>query len=249
MAKRATRKSSSRKGSAGSLGRRIWTGVRRGLKVLAIVVLLVIAVPLVLVPLYAVGVVNPISTHMLGAQLQGQIVIKEWVAIDKMAPALVQSVLMSEDGQFCSHGGVDWPALNAVIEDAIEGETTRGASTITMQLAKNLFLWQGRNYIRKGLEVPLALYINFWTSKRRQMEIYLNIVEWGPGIYGAEAAALFHFKKTAAELSRVEAARLAVTLPNPILRNPRNPSNGLLRLSRLNYKRANQSGAYIKCVL
>src|SRR5690606_4653738 len=108
--------------------------------------------------------------------------------------------------------------MKAVVEDALQGETTRGASTIPMQAAKNLFLSNGRSFIRKGLELPLAMTADFIWSKRRLMEIYLNIAEWGPGIYGAEAAARHHFGVSAADLSRKQAALLAAALPNPIER-------------------------------
>jgi len=155
---------------------------------------------------------------------------------------------MSEDGQYCLHNGVDWQALNTVIDDAIDGEKTRGASTITMQSVKNLFLWNSRSFIRKGLEVPLALYVDAIWSKRRQLEIYLNIAEWGPGIYGIEAAAQYHFKRPAAKLSRAQAALLAVTLPNPALRNPKKPSRRMKALARINQARARVSGAYIRCL-
>jgi monofunctional biosynthetic peptidoglycan transglycosylase len=222
--------------------------VRLIVRAMVTVVLILIALPVILVPIYAFTDVHPVSTLMLSEEIRGRIVIREWVAAEQMAPALGQSVIMSEDGKFCAHHGVDWVELNGVIDSALGGEATRGASTLTMQLAKNLFLWPGRNYVRKALEVPLALYIDLVTSKRRQLEIYMNIVEWGPGIYGAEAASLFHFKKTAQQLTRVEAARLAVTLPNPVLRNPRKPSAGFLRLSRLIFRRAERSGAYVGCV-
>src|SRR5690606_19877166 len=97
--------------------------------------------------------------------------------------------------------GVDWKAFNLVLEDAFAGEKARGASTIPMQTAKNLFLWNGRSYIRKGIALPLALYIDWVLPKRRIMEIYLNIAEWGPHIYGAEAAAQYHFGRSARDLS------------------------------------------------
>ncbi len=155
---------------------------------------------------------------------------------------------MSEDGQYCQHNGVDWQALNTVIDDAIDGEKTRGASTITMQTVKNLFLWNSRSFIRKGLEIPLALYVDAIWSKRRQMEIYLNIAEWGPGIYGIEAAAQYHFKRPASRLNRAQSALLAVTLPNPELRNPQKPSRRMKVLARINRARAQVSGAYVRCL-
>ena len=156
--------------------------------------------------------------------------------------------MMSEDGQFCAHNGVDWDALNLVIESALEGEGTRGASTISMQTSKNLFLWSSRSYIRKGLEIPMALFSDYVWDKKRTMEIYLNIAQWGHGIFGIEAASDIYFGKSAKDLTPRQAALLAVSLPNPLLRNPAKPSSGLNRLAQNVQKRAQQSGAYIKCI-
>ena len=186
---------------------------------------------------------------MLGRIFTLQSVDRDWVEFDAIAPTLYQSVLMSEDGRFCSHSGVDWDAVNTVITDALDGERPRGASTITMQTAKNLFLWGGRSYLRKVLEVPLALWIDLVLSKKRIMEIYLNIAEWdGGGVYGIEAGSQSHFGRSASKLTRRQSALMAVTLPNPILREPSKPSAGLSRLSRIVETRAKQSGAYIKCL-
>ncbi len=185
---------------------------------------------------------------MLYDQFAGRNVRRIWVPVERIAPVLVNSVMMSEDGRYCRHNGVDWNAVNLVIDDAIEGEPTRGASTITMQVAKNLFLWNSRSYVRKALEVPLALYIDLIWSKRRQMEIYLNIAEWAPGVYGIGAAAKHHFGRPAAKLSRRQAALLAVTLPNPRLRNPKKPSRRMRTLARINQTRARQAGAYVQCL-
>jgi monofunctional biosynthetic peptidoglycan transglycosylase len=173
---------------------------------------------------------------------------RRWVEFEDISPALVQSVMMSEDGQFCSHFGVDVRQLQGVVEDALDGEATRGASTIPMQTAKNLFLWNGRSFLRKGLELPLAIGADAVWSKKRLMEIYLNIAEWGPGIYGIEAAAQYHFKTSAAKLSKKQAALLAVSLPNPITRVASKPSRGMSRLANLIQRRANASGEYIKCL-
>lgn len=218
------------------------------LKFALVVVILVCLIPVLLTFLYIPSSVHPVSALMLTQWATGKNVERSWVAIDKISPAVAQSVLSSEDGQFCAHNGVDWNQINIVIDDALDGEKVRGASTITMQSVKNLFLWSSRSYIRKALEVPLALMVDAILSKRRQMEIYLNIAEWGPGIYGIEAAARHHFKRSAARLTRRQAALLAVTLPNPALRNPRKPSRGMNRLARLVERRARASGAYIKCL-
>jgi monofunctional biosynthetic peptidoglycan transglycosylase len=206
------------------------------------------ALPLVLMLVYKIEFVHPVSTLMLAdlATLHGY--DRRWVDFEDIAPVLVQSVMMSEDGQYCNHYGVDWVQMNGVIADALDGESTRGASTIPMQTAKNLFLWNGRSFIRKGLEMPLALGADFVLSKKRLMEIYLNIAEWGPGIYGIEAAAQYHFKVSAAKLSRHQAALLAVSLPNPIMRNASRPARGMKRLATLIERRARGSGAYIKCL-
>ncbi len=174
---------------------------------------------------------------------------RRWVSIDQVAPVLAHSVIMSEDGQFCSHYGVDLRELKGVVDDALQGEATRGASTITMQTVKNLFLWS-RPFatLRKVVELPLAVYVDAVLPKRRIMEIYLNVAEWGPGIYGIEAAAQSHFGVPAAKLTRRQAALLAVSLPNPAARNPARPGNGLRRLATVIERRAARSGAYVKCL-
>jgi monofunctional biosynthetic peptidoglycan transglycosylase len=171
------------------------------------------------------------------------------VALENVSPVLVQSVMMSEDGQYCFHGGVDWRELNAVIDSTLEGEETRGASTIPMQTAKNLFLWNSRSFVRKGLEVPLALYLDLMLSKRRLIEIYLNIAEWGDGIYGVEAASWHYFEKPAFALTPREASLLAVTLPSPLKRNPGKPSRGLSGYASKIAARARASGDYVGCVV
>ena len=208
----------------------------------------VVAVPLVLILLYRSPSIHPVSTLMLRDLVLGRDYRREWVEFDDISPALVQSVLVSEDNLFCFHDGVDWSALNLVIDEALDGERTRGASTIPMQTAKNLFLWSNRSYLRKALELPLAMTLDVAWPKRRIMEIYLNIAEWGPGIYGIEAAAQHYYGVPAIQLSRRRAAYLAVLLPDPIRRNPVQPSAGLTRLALSIEQRAQQSGAYIKCL-
>ncbi|MBL4727135.1 MAG: transglycosylase domain-containing protein, partial [Rhizobiaceae bacterium] len=115
---------------------------------------------------------------MLTRTLTLKPVNRHWTDIEDIAPALVQSVIMSEDGQFCMHNGVDWNELTTVIDGVLGGEKTRGASTLTMQTVKNLFLWNDRSYLRKGLEIPLALWFDLVVPKKRILEIYLNIAEW-----------------------------------------------------------------------
>lgn len=215
--------------------------------------IVLIAIALVLTPyllifVYMLPFTRPVSTLMLSELALFRGYDRRWVSLDQISPNLVRSVMMSEDGQFCFHGGVDWNQMRGVVEDALDGEATRGASTIPMQTAKNLFLWNGRSFIRKGLELPLALGADLVWSKRRMMEIYLNIAEWGPGIYGAEAAAQYHFKVPASKLSARQAALLAVALPNPITRVASKPSRGVQQLAVLVERRARGSGDYIKCI-
>ncbi|MFD0914913.1 monofunctional biosynthetic peptidoglycan transglycosylase [Pseudahrensia aquimaris] len=222
----------------------LWWAIKR----LAIVAAILIAIPVFLTLIYKPTGVRPVSTLMLAERVSGEPVRRDWVAFEDISPVLWQSVMMSEDGQFCAHDGVDWAQVNLVLDDVLEGEKVRGASTISMQTVKNLYLWSSRSYIRKVLEVPLAMMVDFVWGKKRVMEVYLNIAEWGPGIYGIEAAAQHHFSRSAKRLSRRQAALLAVTLPNPKLRNPRKPSRGMNRLARLVERRARASGAYIGCL-
>lgn len=219
--------------------------VRRGIIVAAVLAL----IPTVLTFLYLPSFVHPVSTLMLKDLATFSGYDRRWVSIDDVAPVLAHSVIMSEDGQFCFHRGVDLGELRGVVDDALAGEATRGASTITMQTVKNLYLWsRPLGSVRKIVELPLAIFFDAVMSKRRIMEIYLNIAEWGPGIYGIEAAAQHHFGISAKQLSRRQAALLAVTLPNPIARNPAKPGPGLRRLANLIERRAGRSGAYVGCL-
>lgn len=191
--------------------------------------------------------VPPPSTLMLGRWLTFRTVERDWVPLSQISRYLIRAVIASEDQRFCSHAGVDWGELNAVLQD--EDGPSRGASTLTMQTAKNLFLWPGRSYLRKGLELPMALAIDLAWPKRRVIEVYLNIAEWGDGIFGAEAAAQHHFGKPASRLTPAEAARLAGALPNPILRNPSRPSRALQAAAGRVQRRMNQLGPLANCAL
>ncbi len=231
-----------------SRSRGLVEALRRRWRQIAMIAAAIIVLPYVLIILYVPSFIHPISTLMLRDLVLLRGYDRQWASFDNISPNLVQSVMMSEDGQFCIHDGVDWMQMRGVVTDALEGESTRGASTIPMQTAKNLFLWNGRSFIRKGMELPLALVADFVWSKRRMMELYLNVAEWGPGIYGAEAAARYHFGVSAAKLTRRQAALLAVALPNPIERNAGKPGRGLRRLASVIERRAGRSGEYIKCL-
>lgn len=162
--------------------------------------------------------VNPPSTLMLWRWLTGAPVERHWVPIETISPSVLQAVITSEDQLFCSHSGVDFDILRNLMSQP-DGPT-RGGSTIAMQTAKNVFLWPQRSYLRKAIEIPLAMTIDFVWGKRRVMEVYLNVAEWGDGVYGVEAAARRHFRKSADMLTPMEASRLAAALPNPIRRRP-----------------------------
>ncbi|MCC6850079.1 MAG: monofunctional biosynthetic peptidoglycan transglycosylase [Deltaproteobacteria bacterium] len=153
------------------------------------------------------------------------------VALRDVSPALVRAVIAAEDGRFFAHWGVDTTELERALEhDGLRnGRRLRGASTITMQCARSVFLWPGRSWIRKGIEVWLALLMEQLWGKRRILEVYLNVVEWGPGIYGAESAARRHFGMAAARLDAERAALLAAALPAPRRFDPAAPSPALRR--------------------
>lgn len=216
--------------------------MRRFLRTVVIALVVVVAIPVVLVPLYAVR--PPITTLMLWRWVTGERVVRNWRSLEAISPALVRAVVVSEDARFCTHAGVDWVELNAALDDADDISDVRGTSTIAMQTAKNLFLWQGRQVVRKAIEVPLAYYIAALWSKSRLIEVYLNIVEWGPnGEFGAEAAAVRAFRKNARDLDPDDAALLAATLPNPNTRDAAMPGPGLRRLAARVKARAEATGA------
>ena len=209
---------------------------------LAIWLLLILAAAIVLYRFVPVP-----STLMLGRWLVLRPVERDWVPLDQISPHLVRAVIASEDQRFCSHGGVDWVELNKVLEN--DDGPSRGASTLTMQTAKNVFLWPGRSYVRKALEIPLALAIDLAWGKPRVIEVYLNVAEWGEGVFGAEAAAQRSFGKPAARLSPAEAARLAAALPNPLLRDPARPSRGLQAGAARIQRRVGQIGPLGDCAV
>jgi monofunctional biosynthetic peptidoglycan transglycosylase len=144
----------------------------------------------------------------------------DFVPLDRISAHLVDAVIASEDARFFTHHGLDWTEIERAMEEKLEDGRLRGASTITQQLARNLFLTTHRSILRKAAEVPLALLIELLLPKRRILELYLNVVEWGPGVFGAEAAARYHYGLAASQLSEDQAARLAAILPSPRHRSP-----------------------------
>ena len=221
--------------------------VFRWLKAVAIIVLVILLVPYAVTPLYRV--VNPVSTLVLWRWATGARVERTWTPLAGIAPALPQAVISAEDGRFCRHWGIDFAELRDAMVDADRLSEMRGGSTITQQTAKNLFLWPGRSYVRKVLEFPLALWMDLILGKRRVMEIYLNVAEWGPnGEFGAAAAARSAFSKSPKDISAREAATLAAILPNPIERSAARPGPGVRRLAGLYERRAGRFGELAACV-
>jgi monofunctional biosynthetic peptidoglycan transglycosylase len=219
--------------SSGSSRKTAIRWVRRLVAGLAVLLLL----PYLLTPLYRV--VDPPSTLMLARWLLGRHVERVVVPLDRVAPVLPRTVIASEDGRFCRHHGIDLAEMREAWEDADDISELRGGSTITQQVAKNLFLWPGRSFIRKGLEFPLALWVDLVLPKRRIMEIYLNIAEWGPnGQFGIEAGARYAFNRSAAQLTASEAALLAAILPNPKRRSAKQPRSPVRRIAGIVQARA-----------
>jgi monofunctional biosynthetic peptidoglycan transglycosylase len=213
----------------------------------SVIILFPLLLPYLIAPLYRF--VQPVSTPMLWRWAKGERVERIFVPLDRIAPALPLTVIVAEDGSFCHNRGVDLGALREALQQADDIEEARGGSTITQQAAKNLFLWSGRSFVRKALEFPLALWINLVLPKRRVIEIYLNIAEWGPnGQFGADAAARFAFGKSARDLTARESGELAAILPNPLRRSARAPSTLVRRLAGLYEYRAAAHPALDACI-
>lgn len=222
--------------------------LRRSLPILKIAVLAFLLGPLFLLVLYRV-VPPPLTPLMVIRLFEGEGLSKDWTSLEKITPSLSKLVIAAEDNSFCSHWGFDIEAYQAQLEKSLKGRVSRGASTISMQLAKNLFLWPGRSYVRKALEIPLTLYVELVLPKRRIMELYLNVVEFGPGIYGVEAAARAHFNTSADKLSPQQASQLAAVLPNPRRWSASKPTGYIQGRASLYRQRVDQLGPdYVACV-
>jgi monofunctional biosynthetic peptidoglycan transglycosylase len=197
--------------------RRIWR------RFIASLLIAIAVVPVSLVLLYRI-LPPPATPLMILRLVEGHGWSRDWVGWDSIDPAIMRAVIAAEDAKFCRHHGFDWEAIDDAMEANEDGRRIRGGSTISQQTAKNVFLWPGRSWLRKGLEAYLTVLIETLWSKRRILEVYLNSVEFGPGVYGVEAAARFHFKKGAADLTTRQAALLAAVLPNPIRFSASEPS-------------------------
>jgi monofunctional biosynthetic peptidoglycan transglycosylase len=202
----------------------------RAVRLALITLLVVLLLPYLLVPIYRM--VDPVSVPMLWRWVSGARVQRVVVPLDEMPAALPATVIAAEDGRFCFHRGVDWRELRERIDEVDDIAAARGVSTITQQTAKNLFLWRSRSFVRKALELPLALWIDLVLPKRRTLEIYLNIAEWGPdGQFGAEAGSRHAFGKPVRAIGAREAALLAAVLPDPRRRSARTPGPLVRRLA------------------
>ena len=173
----------------------------------------------------AYTVINPPGGYYMAAEWWRLGAIeRDWVDLEEITPDLARAVMAAEDANFCDHWGLDFDAIEQALEASKKGRRLRGASTISQQVAKNLFLWHGRSWLRKGLEAGFALAIEAIWTKRRILEVYLNVAEFGEGVFGVEAAAQHYFKRPAAKLTLDQAARLAAILPDPKGRDPRRRS-------------------------
>ena len=214
--------------------------MKKILKILATIVIAYSIIVMLLSILYIFA--PPVSTLMLARWITLQHVAYTPVPLRSISHSLVRMVIRAEDSKFCNHHGIDWNSLEHTIEDAAtEDGPSRGASTIPMQVTKNLFLWPHHSYVRKAAEIPLAMALNILWSKSRMIEVYLSVAQWGNGIFGAEAAAQAYFHKPASKLTQGEAALLAAALPNPTRRNPAHPSAYHSRYANILLKSAGEN--------
>ena len=212
--------------------------------------LLLFVAGLVLLSIVVFRFVNPpITPVMVVERLKGNTLRRDWVKLEDISPQLPLAVIASEDGRFCVHWGVDWGAVREAVKEGGGLSGLRGASTIPMQTAKNLYLGTGRSYVRKAFEVPLAYVMSALWPKQRMMEVYLNVAQFGPDIFGAEAASRYYFHKSAADLTRHEAVQLAAALPNPRFRNPAKQSRRALIIARAVERRMPIMAQRSGCVL
>ncbi|WP_289281911.1 MULTISPECIES: monofunctional biosynthetic peptidoglycan transglycosylase [unclassified Methylophaga] len=165
-----------------------------------------------------------------------------WLSWDEMLKKAALAVITSEDQRFPIHQGFDVDAIMKALNEAEEGGRLRGASTISQQVAKNMFLWTGRSWLRKGLEVWFTSLIEVTWGKQRILEVYMNIAEWGPGVFGIEAASQYHFGKRASQLTDMQAALLASTLPSPLKYDPARPAQHLIDRARWNLAQQRKLG-------
>lgn len=210
--------------------------------------LVVLLAPAGLMFLYKFVPPPPVTPLML---IRGGKREHQWVSLSHIAPAVVRSVMTAEDEAFCMHSGFDADALEKAWDRYLQdddGKTLRGGSTISQQTVKNVFLWPDRSWLRKGLEAWLTVYLEALWDKKRIIEVYLNVVEWGPGVYGVEAAAKYHFHKSAGAVTQHEAALLAAVLPSPLKWSPSKPGPYVQARSEIIVGRAARLGPLASCL-
>jgi len=185
-------------------------------RLIVVAVLIVFFIgPVIMVAVYRFAP-PPVTFLMVQRAFEGRGFERRWVPIEKISPSLVRAVIAAEDARFCEHHGFDVEAIEKAMKANAAGKKLRGGSTISQQTAKNVFLWPGRDWVRKGLEAWFTVLIEVGWGKERIMEVYLNSIEWGPGVYGAEAAAQRNFKIPASKLNAAQSARLAAIVPKPL---------------------------------
>jgi monofunctional glycosyltransferase len=214
------------------------SALRKLIATCAALLLALLLAPYAIAPFYRS--IDPVSTPMLWRWATGQRVERIVVPLNRIAQSLPLTVILAEDAGFCHNPGIDLSAIREALKQSDDDiDESRGASTITQQVAKNLFLWPGHSVVRKVLEIPLAIWLTLVLPKRRILEIYLNTAEWGPnGEFGAEAGARWAFGIPARDLDPVQAAELTAILPNPVERSARNPGPLVRELAALYVRRA-----------
>jgi monofunctional glycosyltransferase len=242
VTRRHARKSKSKAGRA----RKARRGGARWPRVVTWMLLAILAGPALIMLVYRV-VPPPVTPLMLIRALEGQEIDYRWKPLEEISPLLAHAVIAAEDNRFCEHWGFDFGEFLEIFDEWREGGRPRGASTITMQTAKNILLWPDRQVVRKLFEAWLTPQLELLWNKRRILEVYLNVAEMGPGIYGAEAAAQHYFGKPAAALSAREAALLAAVLPSPLHMSPAQPTAYLNGRVQVIQRRIAQLGPMLAC--
>ncbi len=215
--------------------------IRQAFLFAARAVMFVFFAPAFIILVYAV-VPPPVTPLMLMRVVEGHGLSKDWVPISEISPHMQRAVIAAEDGKFCTHGGFDWDAVDTAMQRMRRGGSLHGASTISMQTSKNLFLWPQRTFFRKGAEAYITVWLETLLSKRRILELYLNVIEFGPGIYGVEAAARHYFGVSAKDVTRTQAAQLAAVLPSPLTRRPGPTAYAGTIAARMNHVVLGESG-------
>lgn len=197
--------------------------MKRALHIVSKVVIVLFALSIALTVAYR-WINPPITLLMISRAIDGAKINKTWVPLDKISPNLVRASIASEDNNYLGHRGFDLGAIYDALDERQQGKRQRGASTISQQTAKNVFLWSGKSWIRKGFEVYFTFLIEHIWGKERIMEVYLNVIEMGNGVYGAEAATQHYFGRSASKLTQRQASLIVAAYPNPRERDPAHPT-------------------------